>query len=518
MHTLRLPLKTNKNTEGLFEKRFQLIARIHNQTVKHAKKLLTQLDKSKEYRTLRKEYGELKVKADAGDELAAIQKALVADKMNAFRDSLGLSKNAFDKYVAKMQHKYKKHINSHQAQVEAERVWAGVEKVLFGDGKDVHYKKITEFKTIRGKNHTTGIFFCKDTSDTKCPYFVKWGSIVIPVKMPDTVKADLPDGGNYVLESLKHEIKYCELERLWFKSGWRYYANVYFDGDAPKKLQPGRGTMGIDEGPSTVAAVSEDLAILEELAPKCKDYNKQIARLQRQIDASTRKTNPEKFNKDGTVKKKSEYKGKRWTFSKTCLRKKAIVRELYRRKSEYSTHMHGNIVNRMVKNASMFITEPMDFKALAKRAKETRRQNKATIIKKADGTEQAVYKYKRKKRFGKSVTDRSPAELMIILQRKCNQYELFYYEVDKWEYRASQYDHTTNTYIKTQLSQRFKTVGGNNVQRDLYSAFLLACRWHSKKPSRKKCRELFPHFVKMQNLLIKQMKENGISRPACFGF
>ena len=103
MHTLRLPLKTNKNTEGLFEKRFQLIARIHNQTVKHAKKLLTQLDKSKEYRTLRKEYGELKVKADAGDELAAIQKELVADKMNAFRDSLGLSKNAFDKYVAKMQ-------------------------------------------------------------------------------------------------------------------------------------------------------------------------------------------------------------------------------------------------------------------------------------------------------------------------------------------------------------------------------------------------------------------------------
>lgn len=59
MHTLRLPLKTNKNTEGLFEKRFQLIARIHNQTVKHAKKLLTQLDKSKEYRTLRKEYGEV---------------------------------------------------------------------------------------------------------------------------------------------------------------------------------------------------------------------------------------------------------------------------------------------------------------------------------------------------------------------------------------------------------------------------------------------------------------------------
>lgn len=90
MHTLRLPLKTNKNTEGLFEKRFQLIARIHNQTVKHAKKLLTQLDKSKEYRTLRKKYGELNVKADAGDELAA----LATEKTSTTRKSQNLRLSA----------------------------------------------------------------------------------------------------------------------------------------------------------------------------------------------------------------------------------------------------------------------------------------------------------------------------------------------------------------------------------------------------------------------------------------
>lgn len=518
MHTLRLPLKTNRNTEALLEKRFRLIERIHNQTVKHAKKLLTKLDKSKEYRILRKEYGEYKANADAGDELAAAQKTITADKMNAFRAGLGLSKNAFDKYVSEMQHKYKKHINSHQAQVEAERVWAGVEKVLFGDGEDVHYKKGVEFRTIRGKNHTTGIFFRKNLSNKKCPYSVKWGTLTIPVKMPDITKADLPDGGNYIAESLNNEIKYCEIVRLWFKSGWHYYVNIYLDGDAPEKVRPGTSIMGIDEGPSTAAAASEDLVILEELAPKCKDYNRRIARLQHQIDASVRQTNPEKFNEDGTAKKKSEYNGTRWRFSKACLRKKARIRELYRRKSEYSTHMHGNMANRMVNDASVFITEPMDFKALAKRAKETKRQNNASVIKKPDGTEQAIFKYKKKKRFGKSVTDRSPAELMRILQRKCSQYGLLYYEVDKWEYRASQYDHETDTYTKTQLSQRFKAIGGKKVQRDLYSAFLLSCRRHSKKPNRKKCKELFPHFIEMQDLLIHQMKANGISRPACFGF
>ena len=144
--------------------------------------------------------------------------------------------------------------------------------------------------------------------------------------------------------------------------------------------------MGIDEGPSTVASVSENLIILEEFAPKCKNYNRQIARLQRQIDTSIRQTNPEKFNEDGTAKKKSEYNGSRWVFSKSCLRKKSMVRELYRRKSEYSTHMHGNTTNRMINDASVFITEPMDFKALAKRAKETKRQNNASVIKKPDGT------------------------------------------------------------------------------------------------------------------------------------
>lgn len=107
---------------------------------------------------------------------------------------------------------------------------------------------------------------------------------------------------------------------------------------------------------------------------------------------------------------------------------------------------------------------------------------------------------------------------MRILQRKCSQYGLLYYEVDKWEYRASQYDHKTNTYTKIQLSQRFKVIEWNKVQRDLYSAFLLSCRRNSKKPNRKKCKELFSHFVEMHDMLIHQMKTNGISRPACFGF
>lgn len=289
-------------------------------------------------------------------------------------------------------------------------------------------------------------------------------------------------------------------------------------GEAPKKVEPGKSVMGIDEGTSTVAAVSGDAVFLEELAPQCVDYNKEITKLQRQIDVSTRKTNPDKFNEDGTCRKRSGWKEKHWTFSKNCLRKKAKLRELYRRKSAYAKCRHENLLNRMIQSASSFVNEPMEFSALAKRSKKTERQDKLSEVKKKDGSVKIVRKYKRKKRFGKSVNDRSPALFQTRLKQKCVQYGLAYMETDKWKYRASQYDHGLDAYIKVELSRRFKTVAGQVVQRDLYSAFLQSCMGTPEKPDREKCLQLFGQFVKMQAELIMKMKASGQSRPACFGF
>lgn len=516
MHTVRLPLKTNRNTEHVMEKRFRLIQRIHNQMVKHAKHLLTKLHKDQEYIELMVSYGEIKEKADNGDAAAKKRLREIRTRLNAICQGIGLTKNAFDSYVSHMQHKYKKNIHSHQAQVEAERVWKGVESVLFHDGKDVHYKKGASFRTIRGKNHSTGIvLYQKGEND----YFIKWNKLIIPVKTPRRARPDLPSGKNYLQEAFADDkIVYCEIVRLWFKSGWRYYVNVYLSGTVPQKIVPGKSVMGIDEGTSTVAAVSETSVILEELAPCCRDYNARIAQLQRQVDISTRITNPLCFHKDGTAKKRKDRIGVRWVFSKSCLRKKAEIRELYRKKSEYITHCHGAVVNQMIKDSSVFVLEPMDFKALAKKAKQTKRQDKASCVKQKDGSVKSVYKYKKKKRFGKSISDRGPAELIQILERKCSQYGLLVYEVDKWEYRASQYDHVTNKYRKSPLSQRMKCIGGHIVQRDLYSAFLLSCREHEKKPDRAKCKRLFHGFVEQHDLYINDRKAKGISRPACFGF
>jgi putative transposase len=51
-------------------------------------------------------------------------------------------------------------------------------------------------------------------------------------------------------------------------------------------------------------------------------------------------------------------------------------------------------------------------------------------------------------------------------------------EINTWQTRLSQFDHTTGEYIKKPLSQRMHVIGDGAtapVQRDLYSAFLATC-------------------------------------------
>ena len=72
---------------------------------------------------------------------------------------------------------------------------------------------------------------------------------------------------------------------------------------------------------------------------------------------------------------------------------------------------------------------------------------------------------------------------------------------------------------KVPLSQRIKTVGGNEVQRDLYSAFLIRNATAGlDKPDRDRCLYGFDKFLENQKACIDEMKDKGLSMPWCFGF
>ena len=89
--------------------------------------------------------------------------------------------------------------------------------------------------------------------------------------------------------------------------------------------------------------------------------------------------------------------------------------------------------------------------------------------------------------------------------------------VDKYNYKASQYNHLTNEYIKPKLSDRVKKIWENKVQRDLYSAYLLLNhKKNLKEIDRKKCIEMFNTFLENHNQLISELKENKERYPKSF--
>ena len=507
-YVLTLPLKTDASDEIKLARSFALIQKVHNQTVKESQKRFRMLNRDKQYQKTLAEYSALKKEYESEEnserkEAVKAEISSLSDILTDCRKKAGLTKTDLEKFAKVQQHKYKNYLSSMQVQKEADRVYAGVEKVLFGSGKKLHLKRYYQIDTISQKNHTNGVIF------RKADMSIRFMNMIIPVSL------DVND--SYAEEALQNKIILVELKRIEFEQGFRYYINLYLEGTAPLKDKNIHGDCetGIDIGVSTAASVSDARVILEELAPDGKDYEREIQNLQQKIDRCLRRDNPDNYKEDGTCKK-----GKHtWNISKKCRRMKRKVRVLYRKQTAYTYTSHHNLANRIIRTASSITTEKMNWSALAKRSKKTERQEQESEIKTKSGEVRKVHKFKRKKRFGRSVKNRSPGLFQRTLKEKCIQQDIPYREVDTKAFRASQYIHTTGEYVKVPMSQRYKQIGSHKVQRDLYSAWLLKNSDKTlKAPDHRKCIQTFDSFVKMQDLTISCMKYYGISFRQCFGF
>lgn len=505
MHVLRLPLETTEYEKQILTRRFYMISHLHNVMVKQAKKRMIQLRYDKNYISAKTEYTELLKKHKFSKE-DSVRKKELSKIMSDIRSTYGLSKYSFEAYLKVCGKQFKKHISSQQVQKEADRVWEGVEKILFGNGKELHFKKYRDFSTICGKTNTNGIKFDPDTLNVE--YIGLHMKCTVPKK-----------NASYVAESLNHKISYCEIKRLMFPNGWHYYLNIYLDGNAPYKISnvgSPDNTTGIDIGTSTIATASETKLTLKELAPKCKDYNKKICKLLEHLDRSKRTSNPAKYKADGTIDRTNHDK---WIFSKTYLKDRDKLKSLYRQKTAYTKQSHEEYANELIRDSVYFIVETMNFRGLAKRSQKTERQDKISVVKQKDGTVKQVHKYKKKKRFGSSMNNRSPALMIQILKHKAEQYGGALVCANTREFRASQYNHIDDIYEKTTLGDRSKIIGGHKVQRDLYSAFLLKNSDDTlNHTDREKCIYSFKKFLTMQIKLIEDMVNNNISMKQCFGF
>ena len=140
MHTVQLLLKTSKYERHEIDRRFHALAHLHNVCVKHACKCMIRLQHDKRYAELRQLYNEL-VKKEKMSKEEKSQKKKLAKQLAACRTEQGLSKASLEHYIKVCGKQFSKLLSSQQVQAEADRVWCGVERCLFGNGKELHFKK-----------------------------------------------------------------------------------------------------------------------------------------------------------------------------------------------------------------------------------------------------------------------------------------------------------------------------------------------------------------------------------------
>ena len=215
--------------------------------------------------------------------------------------------------------------------------------------------------------------------------------------------------------------------------------------------------------------------------------------LYRAMDRSRRATNPYNYNYDGTIKKGR----KAWKYSNHYKKLKAKHTELCRINAVNRQLAINEDANHLRSLGDTFVTEPKNASKLMKRAKETTKDDKG--------------KFNKKKRFGKSIKNRCPSGFQTTVEKKFKITGGTYIEVPN-SYRASQYDHTVDDYIKKKLSDRlYKLQDGTEVQRDWYSSFLLYCyNYKTQDIDKDKCITEFDDCYKKEKALITWIKAHKI--------
>lgn len=258
----------------------------------------------------------------------------------------------------------------------------------------------------------------------------------------------------------------------------------------------GKGIIGADIGTQTIAYTSDTEVDLKNLAERGNSIQKseRLERLYyRAMDRSRRTTNPQNYNEDGTIKKSR----KTWQYSNRYKKLRTKHQELCRINAINRQLAINEDANHLRSLGDIFVTEPKNASKLMKRTKETTVNSKG--------------KFNKKKRFGKSIKNRCPSGFQATIEKKFKVTCGTYIEVPN-NYRASQYDHTADDYIKKKLSDRmYRLTDGTLVQRDWYSSFLLYCYDHkTKNIDRDRCISEFKKCYSKEKALVERIKANKI--------
>lgn len=484
------------------------IRKAGNEAVGLMRKNYDQLLRTKKYRKLLSSYGTTEDKS---------KRKNLAIQLNEMQKIYNVTWDYCRKSMILIGKKYG--IDAVFALTKAEDVWRGMGKCLYGNGGTIHFSKYGELPCIRAKQINRGIPM--SVKDNKIRF--KLGKTVFGIQINDRFQQDEVNAvlayltGPEIIDNKAVNMLigdsccidtyrpcYATLVPKMIRGKYRIYLHLTIEGKAKPKYDKhgnfrhkyGKGMIGADIGTQTVAYTSDTEAGLKNLSERgnsIQTFGKKERLLYRAMERSRRATNPQNYNPNGTVKKGR----KTWKYSNHYKKLESRHSELCRINA-VNRHLAVNEdANHLRSLGDIFVTEPKNASKLMRRTKETTKNSKG--------------KYNKKKRFGKSIKNRCPSGFQTTVEKKFKISGGTYIEVPD-NYRASQYDHTADDYIKKKLSDRlYKLRDGTEVQRDWYSSFLLYCYdAKTQNINKNKCITEFEKHYNKEKALITWIKVNKI--------
>jgi putative transposase len=431
-YVLTLPLKVETWQEHILEKRLNIGRTIYNACLGEAWRRYKYMIRNPRY-------------------WAAVRMAKGKERNQLFtqlKEQHSVRKFDLNRYVQEMGRKFKRNIGSQMARNIAERAFRAVEKVMYGNGKKVHFCSVGQFLSLEEKTNKTGFRYFSENKR------MEWLGLVLTVRMKDQ--------DEYAYLALQDNIKYCRLLKKVIRGKNRYFVQFALEGFPPKKRNQNfskdeNARVGLDIGTSTLAIASEKEVKLLELAEGLSVEERKKRILQRKLDRMRRANNPNKFNDDGTI---NQLNREKWIHSENYKKTRKELAEMSRKATDKRRLAHNQLANHILTLGLDIRVETMNFKGLQAKSKKTEVSEKTG-------------RFKRKKRFGKSLANRAPSMLLSIIDNKLKYCGLSLKRIDTAKVKASQFEHFTQTYVKKKLSKRWNHFEQGDVQRDLYSAFLI---------------------------------------------
>jgi putative transposase len=314
------------------------------------------------------------------------------------------------------------HLGGHDTQTTSLRAFRAVQHYAFGKRGKPHFCRFGEFSSLEGKEAKSTIVFRDGV--------VTYGGLHLSAIF------DLRN--DWQVEALKASTKYCRLVRRQIRGRCRWYVQLVQEGLTPLRRSVRPGVVGLDIGPSNIAAFGADAAVFEQFCPSVVQPWKELRRIERAMDRSRRANNPECFDLNGTWKKGAKATKR----SKRYLKLASRRRERERRLAAERKRAHGELANRIVGQGTTVKTEKLSYKAW-------------------------------QRQYGRSAKVRGAGMFVGILHNKLKAASGELIEFGTRYTCLSQLDHIDGTLAKKPLSQRYHEFSdGKRVGRDLYSAFL----------------------------------------------